>query len=79
MTQQKSKKAPKLSTGEILKSNWNKLSHDEQSYVTNFFNLHNAAQAFYQLLSDAGKDYVNYCINLSVDISKTEKKNSAQG
>lgn len=77
MTRQKSK--IKKNAAVDLRSEFLKLSKDEQEFISHFFALHNAAQTFYRLLSEDAQNYVNYCINLTVDANKTEKLNSAQG
>lgn len=71
--QKKGSKAPKKAVD--LRSEFLALDQNDQQFVTNFFNLHNAAHLMYDLMSDKAKSYVSYCIDLSNNANKIEKKN----
>ena len=68
------KKASKAKKAVDLRSEFLALDPKDQQAVTNFFNLHNAAHFIYDLLSDQAKSYVSYCIQLSSEANKIEKK-----
>ncbi len=75
MTQVKKTASKKAKKAVDLRTEFLALAPKEQQVVTNFFNLHNAAHLLYDLLSDKGKAYVSYCIELSQEANKIEKKN----
>lgn len=69
------KTASKAKKAVDLRTEFLALAPKEQQVVTNFFNLHNAAHLLYDLLSEKGQAYVSYCIQLSQEATKIEKKN----
>lgn len=79
MTQAKSKKALKPSISALnLQQKFLSLSEKEQFGVTCFFNAHNTAHYIYDGLSEEAQKYINYCISMSQNADKIEKKESAQ-